>query len=246
MKSSTRSTLVRHHLRWKAMAEKLCRVVQEVDGYRYHRHLPKWEDQFRLLHEQDGADLSTIWEVLKWYCSMKRLKKLRDLPNCVTGNVFRGAFPWIREKWEKSGAGTDLDEEWVGAAERTFGELEFDRTPLTIESLAGLYQKIARWYDSTVNHLRQIRNLDKGTMVVLSAILTCSSDGMSFPEQVGHYLHNEIVGWRGWRGDISSFAPLGERFIEFLQARSLDRNGMRLSNRYLGLLSMEGDEKKAN
>ena len=224
-------------LKWRTMAELLCRTVQDVEGLRYQKHLQKWERQFRALHADDGVPTSLIWKVLKWYCKQRAAKTDSKLPKCVTANMFRGAFGWIRERWEREGGSTPKpDQRWVDAAHQSFRDREFHRTSVTIESLSGLYGLINEWQESTIARLRSIKDLRELDFKFMFEVLNARSDGISLPEQLGHYLYHRIENWEDWGGDLSSFRPGGHEFTAFLQRRAKDVWGERLSPNRIDIL----------
>jgi hypothetical protein len=214
------------------MAELLCKTVQQVDGFRYQKHLQKWEVQFELLHEEDGVPTSLIWKVLQWYCSMREARTDSQLPKCVTANMFRGAFGWIRERWTSGGGSlTETEPQWVEAAERTFKHFEFNHLPIKVERLAGLYQAIADWHRGVVAHLKSLT--DQVRMNFLYQVVNPVPDGTTIPEQVGQYLHSRVTDWSGWNGNLDAFKPGGHEFVTFLQRRSLEIWQTRLTERDL-------------
>lgn len=247
-KASRKNKAVRHSLKWPTMAAMLCDALQSADGLRCQRHLPKWEEQFKLLHEEDGAPSAMLWDILKWYCSKMKAKKLSKLPKCFSANMFRGAFGWIKGEWEKEKETAQKKEKkesnlscveyqrWLDAARSTFRRWEFNRTVLTIEALAELYQEIGEWWVLTKRNIESTEGLDQGTGQSLFWMLHTGSEGITLPEQVGDYLYHRIEGWEDWSGSLESYRPGGPEFLAFLHRRCLRLNGRRLTENYISLL----------
>ena len=219
---------------WFSMASLLCSTIQKIDGFRYERRIRSWMNQFRLLHEEDGIPSSDIWQVLKWYCNQRKAGTDSKLPKCVTANMFRGTFGWIREKWLAAGeCAVAPNAMWVRAAKATFNEVEFHQTPLTVAMLAGLYDCLDQWYRKIMVSLRASRDPSAER---LYSVLDVAPDGESFPEQVGRHLWIRVSKWPDWNGDLSPYRPGGHEFISFLQGRSRDIFGAMLSPKDLALL----------
>jgi hypothetical protein len=224
-------------LKWMTMAELFCRTIQKVDGFRYQKHLKKWADQFRLLHEEDGVATQVIWKVLKWYCHMREQKVDSNLPRCVTANMFRGAFGWILEKWEAQGEGiATIEQRWIDAAAAIFERTDISRTSVTQKSLASLYQQIADWRTSILLKLKKDDRIDQTRRRLLSGLLNHSSDGAHLAEQVVSYLCDRVGEWEGWNGGVSAFKPGGHEFIKFIRMRARQFWEMNLGDRDIEIL----------
>jgi len=234
-------------LKWRTMAELLCNTIRDVDGFRYQKHIQKWEGQFKALHVEDGLSSSLIWKVLKWYCSMRVAGTDSQLPKCVTANMFRGAFGWIKERWEKSGESmTKTDARCLEAAKRTFVEFEFDRLPITVEVLGGLYNLVQEWHRAALARVKSAGDLDEPTRRILFEVINAAPDGISLPEQLGQYLYARVAHWEGWNGDLTAFKPCGHEFTAFLQRRASQIWQMRLSSEHLLILLKGADASTAN
>jgi hypothetical protein len=233
-------------LKWRTMAELLCRTVQDVDGFRYWKHLPKWENQFRAIHAEDGVPTPMLWDVLKWYCAQRVAKKASQLPKCVTANMFRGAFGWIKDRWEKdAGSLRPPDELWIAAAERSFTYSDFDKTQITFDALSRLYNLIYDWSKAAEANIQasSLRDCDKHFLL---EVLNCRSDGATLPEQLGNFLFKRIENWSDWGGSMSAFRPGGIEFTAFLQRRAKDVWETRLTTKQLDILLQGACAKKAD
>jgi hypothetical protein len=234
-------------LKWRTMAELLCRTVQDVDGFRYWKHLPKWENQFRAIHVEDGVPTKMLWDILKWYCAQRVAKNGTKLPKCVTANMFRGAFGWIKNCWEKdAGSLNPPDEAWVKAAERSFNEFDFDQTDITLDALSRLYNLIQDWRKAAEANIEKAANLKEFDKHVLFEVLNCRPDGNTLPEQLGEYLYHRITKWSDWGGSLSAFRPGGAEFTAFLQRRGKIVWNERLTTKQLDILLQGACAKKTD
>jgi len=112
--------------KWRDCAEQLNNEVKEITHIDRSRHILKWANCFRLLHEQDGVDEADIKETLSWYLSVLHNGD-KFLPQAYSGNSFREKFERLvqaKKRYEgekKTGERTDVvveddgeidDDEW--------------------------------------------------------------------------------------------------------------------------------------
>jgi len=213
---------------WIVMAELLIKMIQEVDGFRYGRHLMMWAEQFRLLHEEDGVSRERIWTVLRWYCQKRRKNPSGKLPQVYSGKMFRGTFGWILEKWQLAHPAADLpkDSKWFRIAERDLSCAELDWR-IDASVLARLYARVDAWdklvqarFDKEARAVANNGRDSRETLIRFTAEQFTAYCSLSFAEQVGQYLISLVRNWpKSWNGDLTEFEPGGKHFMAMIAAR---------------------------
>jgi len=236
-KSGKKSPRKRVNQNFQKMAEYLIHVVQKLDGYRYGKHLTKFEESFRLLHEEDGVPVKIIWETLRWYYDNRDSGKYR-LPKCCTANMFRGSFPWIAEKFEEHCEPDPslIDDRWWVLSKKLLNNSRLGETRVDPSRLALLLQEVDNWQQGVLEIIRDLvsrqmcGNVEMGVVdgvrpSVLDLVIDTTPDGTNLAILLGEYLEKWAASFGKWNGDLQRFSPMNPNFVDFLNYRCKDLDG---------------------